>query len=39
MKDDNKIAVMFSGGTDSTYAAWTQIPEYETRSAILHLKV
>ncbi|MBI5592948.1 MAG: 7-cyano-7-deazaguanine synthase [Deltaproteobacteria bacterium] len=25
----NKIAVMFSGGTDSTYAAWLQLPKYD----------
>ena len=23
------IAVMFSGGTDSTFAAWSQIPHYD----------
>lgn len=29
MPDKNRIAVMFSGGTDSTYAAWSQIPIYD----------
>jgi|GEM_PF-2140043 len=25
----SKVAVMFSGGTDSTYASWLQIPNYD----------
>ena len=29
MPDKKKLAVMFSGGTDSTYAAWSQIPHYD----------
>jgi len=29
MGDKKKVAVMFSGGTDSTYAAWSQIPHYD----------
>jgi len=29
MSDKNKVAIMFSGGTDSTYAAWSQIPLYD----------
>ena len=29
MTDKKKVAVMFSGGTDSTYAAWSQIPHYD----------
>lgn len=27
--ENNKIAVMFSGGTDSTYAAWLQFAKYK----------
>jgi len=26
---DTVLAVLFSGGTDSTYAAWSQIPKYD----------
>lgn len=29
MFDDNVVAVMYSGGTDSTYAALLQIPEFD----------
>ena len=29
MGDKKKVAVMFSGGTDSTYAAWSQMPHYD----------
>lgn len=29
MSDKKKLVVLFSGGTDSTYAAWTQIPLYD----------
>lgn len=28
-ENKNKVAIMFSGGTDSTYAAWLQIPNYD----------
>ncbi len=33
-----KIAVLFSGGTDSTYAAWSQIPEYDEIRLITFLR-
>ena len=26
---DKKVGILFSGGTDSTYAAWTQIPKFD----------
>ena len=33
-----KLAVMFSGGTDSTYAAWSQIPKYDETHLIVFVR-
>jgi hypothetical protein len=39
MPDKKRIAVMFSGGTDSTYAAWSQIPLYDQIHLITFIRV
>ncbi len=36
--DDKKAGILFSGGIDSTYAAWTQIPLFEKIQLITFIK-
>ncbi|MDY6934460.1 MAG: hypothetical protein SVZ03_09595 [Spirochaetota bacterium] len=38
MDKPKKLAVMFSGGTDSTYAAWTQIPKFDEIHLIIFVR-
>lgn len=38
MSDRKKLAVMFSGGTDSTYAAFIQIPHYDEIQLITFIR-
>lgn len=39
MAAKNRIAVMFSGGTDSTYAAWSQMPNYDQIDLVTFTRV